>query len=49
MDDKHRRSPLRKVVKNGTVFGFDPVASARQGFDGDPYSAQTLECGHTII
>jgi hypothetical protein len=49
MSPKSDQGPLRGVLSEGTAYGFDRRASARQGFDGDPYSALRLSCGHTII
>lgn len=49
MSPKADQGPLRGVVAERTVYGFDRAASARQGYDGDPYAAVKLTCGHTLI
>lgn len=40
------QGPLRGILSEGTAYGFDPVLSARQGYDGDPYTTLKLSCGH---
>lgn len=49
MSPKMDQGPLRGVIGEKTVYGFDIVASKRVGFDGDPYSAVKLTCGHSLI
>lgn len=49
MSPRQDQGPLRGVVTHGTAYGFDRAASARQGYDGDPYDMVRLTCGHSLI
>jgi len=46
----HRCHKLVGVLDDkGVCYGFDRAASARVGYDGDPYTVLKLSCGHTQI
>jgi len=49
LSPRQDQGPLRGVLTHGTAYGFSRAASARQGYDGDPYDVVRLTCGHGLI
>lgn len=44
------QGPLRGIASHSTAYGFSRAASARQGYDGDPYDViHLIPCGHALI